>query len=393
MGRLNATTGGYLLLIFLVFIGSMDARASIVPVTRFRSLEMPNGAPAGWAVEKKIGVPSLRMAREGENFYLHLLSSGNSSFGVRTSAQVNVKEFPVISWRWKVDKMPVGGDVRKKAADDQALQVYIAFKETGFPAVLNTPVIGYIWDNEAPKGWNGRSRQVGGDKMRYLVLRNKTDKTGQWYTERRNIYEDYKKLFSDINGGEPLGVTTGVQVHINTQRTKTPAEGMIGDIYFSSDLRDMAATEAAKEKIAARSPAISGPKRKSFPRTAKEVNGAGDFDKPRCVNIAIEFETDSAEVRAGIEGEIQRILEYLVKYPYARLKITGHTDNIGSDAYNKALSRRRAQSVGNYLVEKYNVDWQRLIIGGAGASQPIADNSTLEGQRRNRRVMIQDCPE
>ncbi|RXM21418.1 DUF3047 domain-containing protein, partial [Citrobacter sp. AAK_AS5] len=87
------------------------------------------------------------------------MSYGNSSFGVRTSARVNVKEFPIISWRWKVHKMPVGGDVRKKMADDQALQVYIAFKEAGFPALLNTPVIGYIWDNEAPKGWSGRSTQ------------------------------------------------------------------------------------------------------------------------------------------------------------------------------------------------------------------------------------------
>ena len=103
----------------------------------------------------------------------------------------------------------------------------MAFKETGFPAVLNIPIIGYVWDNEAPKGWSGRSTQVGGDKLRYIVLRNKTDKLGFWYTERRNVYEDYKKLFPDINGGEPLGPTTGLQVYINTQRTKSPAAGSV----------------------------------------------------------------------------------------------------------------------------------------------------------------------
>jgi outer membrane protein OmpA-like peptidoglycan-associated protein len=256
-----------------------------------------------------------------------------------------------------------------------------------------SPIVGYIWDNEAPKGWSGRSAQIGGDKMRYIVLRNKTDKTGQWYTERRNIYEDYKKLFGDINGGEPLGVTTGVQVHINSQRTKTPAEGMIGEIYFSSETRDVAVTEAAKEKIVARTSVISAPKRKSISKISGEMSGERDFSKPSCVNISVEFETNSMQVDQSVDGKIQPILEYLVKYPKARLVITGHTDNVGLDAYNIKFSRRRAESVKNYLVEKYNIQEQRLIVKGAGPSQPVADNSTLEGQKQNRRVMIQDCPE
>lgn len=383
-----------LLSLFFVLLVCAGAFAAIIPVTKFRSADMPGGAPAGWAIEKKIGAPSLRMEKDGENYYLRLLSYGNSSFGVRTSARVNVKEFPIISWRWKVHKMPVGGDVRKKMADDQALQVYIAFKEAGFPALLNTPVIGYIWDNEAPKGWSGRSTQVGGDKLRYIVLRNKTDKTGQWYTERRNIYEDYKKLFGDINGGEPLGVTTGVQVHINTQRTKTSADGMIGEIFFSSETRDIAVTEAAKEKIVARKPVISAPKRKSFPKTSREMAAEReDFSKPSCVNISVEFQTNATQVHSHIDGKIQPVLEYLMKYPQARLSITGHTDNVGSDAYNMELSKRRAESVKKYLVEKYNIDEQRLIIDGVGSSRPIADNGTPEGQAQNRRVMIQDCPD
>ena len=72
--------------------------------------------------------------------------------------------------------------------------------------------------------------------------------------------------------------------------------------------------------------------------------------------------------------------------------IIGHTDNVGSDAYNRMLSGQRAESVKNYLVEKYNIDGQRLIVKGVGPSQPMADNSTPEGQAQNRRVMIQDCP-
>lgn len=353
---------------------------------------MPGGAPAGWVLEKKVGTPSLKVEKDGDAFYyLHLFSPGSSSFGVRTKAQVNVKEFPILSWRWKVDKLPVGGDVRKKAADDQALQVYVAFKETGFPAVLNTPVIGYIWDNEAPKGWSGRSTQIGGDKMRYIVLRNKTDKSGQWYTERRNIYEDYKKLFSDINGGEPLGVTTGLQVHINTQRTKTPADGMIGDIYFSSETKDVAATEAAKEKIAARTPVISSVRRPSA-RSAK-IAAPERVSKPGCVNISVRFDLNSTEVDSIPPDGMQTIIETLIQNPESRLLITGHTDNIGREAYNVELSSKRAKSVRNYLIEKYSIDEQRMVVKGVGSSQPVAGNDSPEGQAQNRRVTIQNCPE
>lgn len=375
-----------LLAALLFFCAAVEA--AVIPVTKFRSADLPGGAPAGWALEKKTGAPSLKISKEGDNYYLHLRSQGNSSFGVRTSARVNVKDFPILSWRWKVEKMPVGGDVRKKTADDQALQVYIAFKETGFPAVLNTPVVGYIWDNEAPKGWSGRSTQIGGDKMRYIVLRNKTDKIGQWYTERRNLYEDYKKLFGDINGGEPLGVTTGLQIHINTQRTRTPAEGLIGEIYFSSETKDVVVTEAAKEKMVAATPVLSSPRGKALPVAGFD----DDFSRPGCVNIRVAFDTNSTQVDAIPKSSVQTIMEYLVKHPENTLVITGHTDSVGSDAFNLELSRRRAQSVKQYLVEQYAIDEHRLIILGAGESRPIADNDTPEGQAQNRRVTIQDCP-
>lgn len=375
--------------LLLVLVFCAGAPAAIVPVTKFKPADLAGKTPEGWALEQKVGTPSVKMEKDGEMYYLRLQSQGNSSFGLRTSVRVDVKEFPILSWRWKVNKLPAAGDVRKQASDDQALQVYIAFKETGFPALLNTPVIGYIWDNEAPKGWSGRSAQVGGDKMRYIVLRNKTDKTGQWYTERRNVYEDYRKLFGDINGGEPMGVTTGMQVHINTQRTRSFADGMIGDIYFSSETGDIAATQAAKEQIVARKPVISAPRRKSLP-VAPVVNEPG---KTGCLNIRIPFETNSSGVDSLDDRQVQAIMEYLVKYPQARLMITGHTDNTGTEDYNMILSRRRAENVQKLLTEKYNIGAQNLLIRGVGPAEPVADNGTPEGQAQNRRVMIQNCPE
>ena len=390
--RILAASGKLATVLFGMLVFCQCGVAAVIPVTKFRSAELPGGAPAGWALETKTGKPMLRVEKEGTNYYLRMISRGESSFGVRTAAHVNVRDYPILTWRWKVDKMPAGGDVRKSSMDDQALQVYVAFKETGFPAVLNTPIVGYIWDNEAPKGWSGRSSQIGGDKMRYIVLRNKTDKTGQWYTERRNLYEDYKKLFSDINGGEPLGVTTGLQLHINSQHTRTSAESMIGDIYFSSETVDIAVTEAAKEKIVARTPVISAPRPKSASKsTPLTVNGI-DFNKPGCLNMTIEFDMNSAQVADVLQNKMQAIMEYLVKYPKEPLVITGHSDSVGSRVYNIELSKRRAESVKKFLVDEYKIDAERLIVKGVGSSQPIADNSTPEGQAQNRRVTIQNCP-
>jgi len=223
-----------LVVIFLVcvWVQKSSANPGIIPVAKFNSSTMPGGIPQGWKLEKKTGRPLMNLEKAGNSFYLRLISRGDSSFGIRKEARVDIKKFPILNWRWMVAKLPKGGDVRKPATDDQAVQVYVAFKESG-PMGLNTPVIGYIWDNDAPKGWSGRSPQIGGGKLRYIVLRNKTDRTGKWYTEKRNIYEDYKRLFADVNGGEPQGKTTGLQIYINSQRTKSPAESMIGDIYFS----------------------------------------------------------------------------------------------------------------------------------------------------------------
>jgi len=67
---------------------------------------------------------------------------------------------------------------------------------------------------------------------------------------------------------------------------------------------------------------------------------------------------------------------------------TGHTDSIGSDAYNQKLSVRRAESVKAYLVKK-GVDPKKIFTEGKGEKQPVADNKTKEGRAKNRRVVIE----
>ncbi|HIQ40433.1 MAG TPA: OmpA family protein [Sulfurivirga caldicuralii] len=99
------------------------------------------------------------------------------------------------------------------------------------------------------------------------------------------------------------------------------------------------------------------------------------------------FKTNSAELNDDAFGKLDLIVEYMKKYPAKRIVMEGHTDNVGSEAYNKTLSERRAQAVKNYLVSQ-GITADRIEIVGYGESQPIADNSTPEGRQLNRRVEI-----
>ena len=75
------------------------------------------------------------------------------------------------------------------------------------------------------------------------------------------------------------------------------------------------------------------------------------------------------------------------KYSKANVLLEGHTDSMGNEDYNMNLSKRRAESVKNYLVENFNVDASRISIIGYGESNPISTNDTPAGRQNNRRVV------
>jgi OOP family OmpA-OmpF porin len=133
-------------------------------------------------------------------------------------------------------------------------------------------------------------------------------------------------------------------------------------------------------------------------------------DKDRCPNttpgVAVDaigcfrevtlrgvlFSTDSAELSADARGQIDRALAQYKTLPadvaaQTRVAIEGHTDNTGSDAYNLALSEKRANMVKDYVASQ-GVDPSTITAAGAGESNPSDDNSTAEGRLNNRRVVI-----
>ncbi len=111
-----------------------------------------------------------------------------------------------------------------------------------------------------------------------------------------------------------------------------------------------------------------------------------ELEKEVTIDLNLEFDTNSADLRSDHYPEIQRVVDFLRQYPTANASIEGHTDSRGAAAYNQSLSEKRATSVRNYLVSQGGVAADRLTSGGYGETRPKASNDTAEGRQANRRV-------
>lgn len=101
----------------------------------------------------------------------------------------------------------------------------------------------------------------------------------------------------------------------------------------------------------------------------------------------ILFDVDKSHLKDQYKGELAELATILNKYQDTNIMLVGHTDSTGSEEYNLDLSRRRAQSVGDYLALQ-NVNPVRYTMEGYGESQPVASNDTAEGRAQNRRVEV-----
>jgi len=104
------------------------------------------------------------------------------------------------------------------------------------------------------------------------------------------------------------------------------------------------------------------------------------------ITLYVEFDHDKDTVKETYYNEIKKVSDFMKNYPNTKAVIEGHTDEIGTKEYNQRLSEKRAGSVRRYLIEKFGIGENRLTSVGYGEDRPIADNYTLEGRRKNRRV-------
>ncbi len=119
----------------------------------------------------------------------------------------------------------------------------------------------------------------------------------------------------------------------------------------------------------------------------------GQYDTMDLTQSAIEikniyFDFDETKLLPASYLELNKLLKLLINHPLLKIHILGHTDKIGSDAYNKMLSTQRAQMVASFLTRHY-IDSARLKVSGFGFDQPLASNEDESGRQKNRRVVFE----
>lgn len=99
------------------------------------------------------------------------------------------------------------------------------------------------------------------------------------------------------------------------------------------------------------------------------------------------FESNSYRLKREHLSKLDSLGQFLSRHPTLEVRVTGHTDNTGTERHNRTLSVRRAEEVAAYLIAKGAND-DRVVFEGMGSTQPIASNDTPEGRSQNRRVEI-----
>jgi outer membrane protein OmpA-like peptidoglycan-associated protein len=177
-----------------------------------------------------------------------------------------------------------------------------------------------------------------------------------------------------------------------------------------------AAAKAAREEALELAQPPKKPEEKKPAQTAEPANAAGDAAAgakeeakaaggeahlPReavparevLASSSVFFDVDKFELTAEGKAEIARAVSAIPEGVRLFLVVGGHTDEVGTDAYNMGLSRRRADSVARFLIELGKVPAENIKAEGFGESKPVTENETPEGRAKNRRVVIEIAPE
>ena len=144
----------------------------------------------------------------------------NGASGKIKKISIDTRSYRKLSWRWRIDHTLKREDIRLKSGDDFAARVYVVFPRTFF---WRMRAINYVWAAKMPKGSVARSPYTGNSVI--VAVESGDDKAGNWVSEERNIYEDYKTIF-----GEEPPLLGGVAIMTDTDDTNDEATAWYGDL-------------------------------------------------------------------------------------------------------------------------------------------------------------------
>lgn len=153
--------------------------------------------PAGWHPSRK-DVSMYSINEENGKDYLRVQTKRGCT---SIAKQLNYfsDQYPFMSWKWRVHKLPDGGNETKKNKNDSGAAIYVIFKG---PLKLNN-IIKYVWSSTLPEGTITNSPY--NSRARIIVLRSGPEKSGKWISQTVNVHNDYKRLFGN-NPPEVVGI-------------------------------------------------------------------------------------------------------------------------------------------------------------------------------------------
>ena len=217
---------------------------TILEVGKFSTAQAGSKLPTGWTpltFENIKDHTHYELVKDKKDMVLKAMSVASSS-GITREVSIDPKEFPIVTWRWKVENIFKKGNVHLKEGDDYPARVYITFaydsERVGFfeqakyeAAKLlygQYPPLGaitYIWESTSPVGTIVPNPYT--DRVQMFITQSGSDKLGQWITEEHNVYEDYVQAF----GTEPPNIS-GVAIMTDSDNTQESAIAYFGDILF-----------------------------------------------------------------------------------------------------------------------------------------------------------------
>ncbi|MBV1922093.1 MAG: DUF3047 domain-containing protein [Pseudomonadales bacterium] len=153
--------------------------------------------------------------------------SDASASGLVKKIRVDLKRTPFLEWRWKVTKRILVQNEMNKEQDDYAARIYVIV-DGGFFA-WNTMALNYVWANGVEKEarWDNAFAPK---HSKMIALRSKDDAIDYWYTEKRDVREDFKRSF-----GEDVRYIDVIAIMSDTDNSSSSAESYYGDIVFTKD--------------------------------------------------------------------------------------------------------------------------------------------------------------
>ncbi len=177
------------------------------------------GNLAGWIERRYHGRTLYQVVREGENQFVRAHSQSSAS-ALGKIVRFNPLRFPHFEWRWKIEDIIEAGNALRVEAKDHPAGVYVIFARGVLP--WRVQIIQYIWANALPRGTVARHPTE--ENIRIVAVEGGRELARQWVRERRNLAEDYRKLF----GGEPPQVVV-IAIMTDTDQTRSQATAYYDD--------------------------------------------------------------------------------------------------------------------------------------------------------------------